>query len=51
VMEIFQRLNDEGISVVLITHEMDIAEHAKRIVMLRDGEIVTDHAVANRRTV
>ncbi|MCI0417011.1 ABC transporter ATP-binding protein, partial [bacterium] len=38
VMEIFQRLNEEGISIALITHEMDIAEHAKRIVMLRDGE-------------
>lgn len=51
VMEIFQRLNEEGISIVLITHEMDIAEHAKRIVALRDGEIVTDHAVATRRHV
>ena len=51
VMEIFQRLNEEGISIVLITHEMAIAEHAKRIVMLRDGEIVTDHAVEMKRTV
>ena len=51
VMEIFQQLNEEGISIVLITHEMDIAEHAKRIVMLRDGEIVTDHAVEMRRMV
>lgn len=51
VMEIFQQLNEEGISIVLITHEMEIAEHAKRIVMLRDGEIVTDHAVKMRRIV
>lgn len=51
VMEIFQRLNEEGISIALITHEMDIAEHAKRIVMLRDGEIVADQAVGNRRYV
>lgn len=51
VMEIFQQLNEEGISIVLITHEMDIAQHAKRVVMLRDGEIVTDHAVELRRTV
>ncbi len=50
IMEIFQRLNDEGISIVLITHEMDIAEHAKRIVMLRDGEIITDYMVEKRRT-
>jgi putative ABC transport system ATP-binding protein len=51
VIEIFQRLNEDGISIVLITHEMDIAEHARRIVTLRDGEIVTDHAVEMRRTV
>jgi putative ABC transport system ATP-binding protein len=51
VLEIFQQLNEEGISIVLITHEMDIAEHAKRIVMLRDGEIVTDHAVEARKYV
>jgi putative ABC transport system ATP-binding protein len=49
VMEIFQSLNDEGITIVLITHEMDIAEHAKRIVMLRDGEIVSDREVENRK--
>jgi putative ABC transport system ATP-binding protein len=51
VMEIFQQLNQEGISIVLISHEMDIAEHAKRIVMLRDGEIVADHAVETRKYV
>jgi putative ABC transport system ATP-binding protein len=49
VMEIFRKLNGEGISIVLITHEMDIAEHAKRIVMLRDGEVVADHQVEQRR--
>jgi putative ABC transport system ATP-binding protein len=51
VMEIFEKLNSEGILVVLITHEMDIAEHAKRIVMLRDGEIVSDRVVAGRKMV
>jgi putative ABC transport system ATP-binding protein len=51
VMEIFQHLNEEGISVVLITHEMDIAQHAKRVVMLRDGEIVTDRLIQERRIV
>ena len=49
VMGIFQQLNDEGISVVIITHEMDIAEHAKRVVTLRDGEVVSDQPVAKRR--
>lgn len=51
VMEIFHKLNEEGICVVLITHEMDIAEHAKRIVTLRDGKIVSDRTVDNRRLI
>jgi len=51
VMEIFEKLNADGMSIVLITHEMDIAQHAKRIVTLRDGEVVTDHFVTDRRTV
>jgi len=50
VMGIFQRLNQErGISVVLITHEMDIAEYATRTVTFRDGQVVADRAVARRR--
>ena len=50
VMDIFQRLNIErGITVVLITHEMDIAEHATRIVRFRDGRIQSDLAVTKRR--
>jgi putative ABC transport system ATP-binding protein len=51
VMGIFQRLNRErGITVLLITHEHDIAEYATRIVACRDGQIVSDHPVANRRS-
>ncbi len=42
VMELFQRLNDEGVTVVMITHDPDIAEHARRIVYIRDGEIVKE---------
>ena len=50
VMGIFQRLNQErGITVVLITHEMDIAEYGTRIVTFRDGQVVADKAVARRR--
>ena len=50
VMGIFQRLNRErGITVVLITHEHDIAEYATRIVSFRDGVVVADNAVARRR--
>ena len=49
VMGVFQRLNDEGKTVVLITHESDIAEYARRIVVFRDGRIVEDRPVAERR--
>jgi putative ABC transport system ATP-binding protein len=51
VMGLFQRLNVErGITVVLITHEADIAEYGTRIVSFRDGVVKTDRAVTNRRT-
>ena len=50
VMDIFQRLNRErNITVVLITHEHDIAEYATRTVSFRDGMVVADKAVARRR--
>ena len=49
VMSVFQGLNDEGKTVVLITHETDIAEYAKRVVVFRDGQLVEDRAVARRR--
>ncbi len=50
VMGIFQRLNQErGITVVLITHEMDIAEYGTRIVAFRDGQVVTDRPVREQR--
>jgi putative ABC transport system ATP-binding protein len=50
VMGIFQSLNEEGKTVVLITHEHDIAEYARRVVAFRDGRIVSDEVVANRRS-
>jgi len=50
VMDIFQTLNREtGITVLLITHEMDIAEYGTRIVAFRDGQVVKDTAVTRRR--
>jgi putative ABC transport system ATP-binding protein len=50
VMDIFQSLNRErGITVLLITHEMDIAEYGTRIVTFRDGQVVSDKAVTKRR--
>jgi putative ABC transport system ATP-binding protein len=42
VMAIFQKLNDEGHTIVMITHEPDIAHHAKRIIHIRDGKIIED---------
>jgi putative ABC transport system ATP-binding protein len=42
VMGMLQALNDDGISVVLVTHESDIAAHARRVIVLRDGLIVED---------
>lgn len=42
IMAIFQKLNDEGHTIVMITHEPDIAEHAKRIIHIRDGKLVED---------
>ena len=50
VMGIFQRLNIErGITIVLITHEMDIAEYGTRLVRFRDGRIQIDQKIAHRR--
>lgn len=40
IMEIFQRLNDEGVTIVMITHEPEIAAHAKRILHIRDGQLL-----------
>lgn len=42
IMAVFQDLNDKGHTIVMITHEPDIAEHAKRIIHLRDGKVVND---------
>jgi putative ABC transport system ATP-binding protein len=49
IMSIFQGLNDEGKTIVLITHEADIAQHAKRIVHMRDGLIQQDERIAQHR--
>jgi putative ABC transport system ATP-binding protein len=49
VMALFQELNEQGITIVLVTHEPDIAVYAKRIVEVRDGRIRRDEPVTNRR--
>jgi putative ABC transport system ATP-binding protein len=48
IMGVFQKLNDAGITVIMITHELDIAHYTKRTVVLRDGLIVSDTPVTNR---
>ncbi len=48
VMGVFQSLNDQGITVVMVTHELDIASFAKRKVVMRDGLIRTDESVLSR---
>jgi putative ABC transport system ATP-binding protein len=48
IMDIFQKLNDEGLTIVLVTHEPDIANFAKRSIQFRDGKIRRDEPVQNR---
>jgi putative ABC transport system ATP-binding protein len=48
IMDIFQRLNDAGLTIVLVTHEPDIAHFAKRTIIFRDGKIKRDEPVENR---
>jgi putative ABC transport system ATP-binding protein len=49
ILSTFQRFNDEGRTIVLITHENDVAEHAKRVVHVHDGKILSDEPVAEQR--
>jgi len=49
VMAIFQDLHEKGNTIVLVTHELDIAEHARRRVLFRDGRIEKDEKIANPR--
>ncbi|MEA2463090.1 MAG: putative transport system ATP-binding protein [Acidobacteriota bacterium] len=50
VMSLFQELNEEGVTIVLVTHEPEVAVYAKRVVEVRDGRIVRDEPVKNRRS-
>jgi putative ABC transport system ATP-binding protein len=49
VMGILQELNENGLTVLLVTHEPDIAQHAKRVVTFKDGHVVDDRRVEDRR--
>jgi len=48
IMGVFQKLNDEGMTIVMVTHELDIAQYTKRMVVMRDGKVVGDSPVAGR---
>jgi putative ABC transport system ATP-binding protein len=50
IMAIFQRLNrEQGISIIVVTHEPDIAQYGQRIITFKDGRIVSDEPIRNRR--
>jgi putative ABC transport system ATP-binding protein len=48
IMGVFQKLNAEGITIAMVTHELDIAHYTKRMVVMRDGKVVSDTPVVNR---
>jgi putative ABC transport system ATP-binding protein len=48
IMGVFQKLNDAGITIVMVTHELDVARYTKRMIILRDGMVLTDEKVAAR---
>lgn len=49
VLALFQALNNSGITIIVVTHETDVAEHAKRIIEMQDGAIIRDRRVEKRR--
>jgi len=51
IMGVFQRLNDQGITVIMVTHEPDIAAYCKRNIVMRDGNILSDSPVTERTLV
>ena len=48
IMGVFQKLNEQGITIVMVTHELDIASYTKRNIIMRDGSVLTDEVVKNR---
>ena len=48
IMGVFQKLNEQGITIVMVTHELDIAQYCKRNLIMRDGRLVSDVQVQNR---
>ena len=48
IMGVFQKLNEQGITIIMVTHELDIARYAKRNIIMRDGRVLSDEQVAVR---
>jgi putative ABC transport system ATP-binding protein len=42
IMKLFEKLHDQGNTIILVTHESDVAEHARRIIHIRDGKVASD---------
>jgi putative ABC transport system ATP-binding protein len=51
IMATFQELNDRGVTIILVTHEPDIAAVARRIIAIRDGQVTRDEAIHERRLI
>jgi putative ABC transport system ATP-binding protein len=50
IMSLFQSLNERGKTIVMVTHEPELAAYTKRVITLRDGELVSDVPVTSRRS-
>jgi putative ABC transport system ATP-binding protein len=48
-MSVFQDLNDQGITIMVVTHDPDVAVYAKRVIVMRDGLIIEDRLVEDRQ--
>lgn len=51
IIDIFQRLNESGATIVMVTHEPDVAEYTKRIVTFKDGNKISDKIIENHKIV
>jgi len=49
IMGLFQKLNESGITIVMVTHELDIAAYCRRMVVMRDGQVISDTVNEKRR--
>ncbi len=51
IMKILQELNEQGKTIIMVTHEKETAEHARRIINIKDGEIIRDYSVSERKII